>query len=49
MHAPFPRLSDTPATVRAPAPALGEHTEDILSDIGLSSDRIAELRESGVI
>lgn len=49
MHAPFPRLSDTPATVRAPAPALGEHTDDILSETGLSSDRIAALRESGVI
>lgn len=49
MHAPFPRLSDTPATVRAPAPALGEHTDDILSGMGLSSDRIAALRESGVI
>ena len=49
MHAPFPRLSDTPATVRAPAPALGEHSEDVLSDIGLSPDRIAALREGGVI
>ncbi len=49
VHAPFPRLSETPANVRGPAPALGEHTNDILADIGLSSDGIAALRDSGVI
>ena len=49
MHAPFPRLSETPASVRGPAPRLGEHTDDILADIGISSDRIAALRDSGVI
>jgi formyl-CoA transferase len=30
------------------APALGEHTEEILSGIGYSQERIAELRENGV-
>ncbi len=49
MHAPFPRLSETPAIVRAPAPTLGEHADDILLELGLSSDRIAALREGGVI
>ncbi|MXY33600.1 MAG: CoA transferase [Boseongicola sp. SB0664_bin_43] len=49
MHAPFPRLSDTPATVRAPAPTLGEHTDDILLSLGLSPHRIAALRDGGVI
>ncbi|MEM1049689.1 MAG: CaiB/BaiF CoA-transferase family protein [Pseudomonadota bacterium] len=49
MHAPFPRLSGTPASVRAPAPALGEHTDGILTDLGIPQARIAALRESGII
>lgn len=32
-----------------PVPGLGEHSADILSDLGLSSDRIQELRTAGVI
>ncbi|MEX0339941.1 MAG: CaiB/BaiF CoA transferase family protein [Arenibacterium sp.] len=49
MHAPFPRLSETPATVRAPAPKLGQHTDEILSDLGLSQTQITGLREAGII
>ena len=49
MHAPFPRLSSTPASVRAPAPQLGEHTDQILSELGVSSDKIEQLRESGIV
>jgi len=32
-----------------PAPALGEHTEDILSQIGLTSAEISSLRSKGAI
>ena len=49
MHAPFPRLSGTPAGVRAPAPGLGEHTDAILAEIGLDSERIEQLRKDGVV
>jgi len=49
MHAPFPRLSETPATVRAPAPKLGEHTDQILAEIGKSKEQITALREEGFI
>ncbi|MFQ5699277.1 MAG: CaiB/BaiF CoA transferase family protein [Myxococcota bacterium] len=40
-------LSDTPLEIGAPPPELGQHTEEILLEAGLSWDRIAELRGSG--
>ena len=44
------RLSETPGSVRSPAPELGQHTEEILTDLlGWDWDRIAALREKGVI
>jgi len=40
---PF-HLSETPGAVVAPAPLLGQHTEEVLSDaLGYSKDRIEEL------
>jgi crotonobetainyl-CoA:carnitine CoA-transferase CaiB-like acyl-CoA transferase len=42
------KLSRTPATVRAPAPEWGEHTDDILIELGYSNDEINELRSKGV-
>jgi crotonobetainyl-CoA:carnitine CoA-transferase CaiB-like acyl-CoA transferase len=41
------KLSRTPGTVHAAAPALGEHTEEVLREAGLSTDEIAALLESG--
>jgi alpha-methylacyl-CoA racemase len=41
------RLSRTPGTVHTPAPALGEHTRDVLADAGLSAEEIEALFESG--
>lgn len=35
MHQTFPRLSATPGVVRAPAPRLGEHTAEILAELGV--------------
>ncbi|MEO0916086.1 MAG: CaiB/BaiF CoA-transferase family protein [Pseudomonadota bacterium] len=49
MHAPFPRLSETPATVRSPAPRIGEHSDDVLRCIGLTDDQIAALRDKGIV
>ena len=46
----FPvKLSGTPARLRRPAPALGEHTDEILRALGYSPDRIAALRERGIV
>ncbi len=41
------KLSRTPASVHRPAPALGEHTAELLGEAGLSEDEVAALIESG--
>jgi crotonobetainyl-CoA:carnitine CoA-transferase CaiB-like acyl-CoA transferase len=44
----FPiKLSRTPASIELPAPALGEHTEELLSEAGYSKEEIQALEESG--
>ena len=41
------KMSRTPGTVHAPAPALGEHTEEVLREAGFSDEEIAVLLASG--
>ena len=44
------KLSATPGAVRRAPPALGEHTEEILTgDFGLAASQITEMRAGGVI
>jgi formyl-CoA transferase/CoA:oxalate CoA-transferase len=44
------RLSETPGSVRTPAPMLGEHTDLVLRDLlGLDASAIAALRAAGAI
>ena len=43
------RLLDTPPLLRHAPPALGAHTEEVLSALGLDRTAIARLREAGVI
>ncbi len=49
MHNVIPRLSGTPGKLRRPAPALGQHTREVLRGIGYSDARIAELVKEGVV
>ncbi len=49
MHNVVPRLSDTPGSLRLPAPALGEHTREILHSLGYDEVRRAALIEAGTI
>ncbi|MEV0415211.1 CoA transferase [Streptomyces sp. NPDC050448] len=43
------RLSDTPGSVRSAGPRLGEHTADILGELGIGAEGLAALAERGVI
>jgi crotonobetainyl-CoA:carnitine CoA-transferase CaiB-like acyl-CoA transferase len=43
------RFSETPAAIRRPAPALGEHTQEVLAELGYSSGEIAELPPEGAL
>jgi len=47
----FPyKLSGTPAEIHRPPPLLGEHTEEVLTDLlGYSAEGVASLREKGTI
>ncbi|WP_395024241.1 CaiB/BaiF CoA transferase family protein [Comamonas odontotermitis] len=43
------RLTATPPVVRRPPPAMGQHTDEILAEMGRSQAQIAQLRESGAV
>jgi len=43
------KLSETPGSVRDSAPLLGQHTDVILAEAGLSTAEIARLRDAGVV
>jgi crotonobetainyl-CoA:carnitine CoA-transferase CaiB-like acyl-CoA transferase len=43
-------MSAGPSTYwRAPAPTLGQHTDEVLREIGVTTDELAALRERHVI
>ncbi len=49
MVGPFIDMSDSPLKPELPAPALGEHTDVILSEAGYSPDEIDQLRKDGAV
>jgi len=49
MHPVVPRLSRTPGSIRAPAPALGQHNEEVLTSLGINAHEIENLKAKGVL
>jgi crotonobetainyl-CoA:carnitine CoA-transferase CaiB-like acyl-CoA transferase len=45
---PAARFSATPAAIRSGGPALGEHTHEVLAELGYSDAEIAALRAEGI-
>jgi crotonobetainyl-CoA:carnitine CoA-transferase CaiB-like acyl-CoA transferase len=43
------RLSATPGGIRHRAPVLGEHTDEVLGEVGYDGAAIAALRGAGVV
>ena len=43
------RLSDTPGSLRSPAPVLGQHTGEVLRELGFDDEAINRLRAENVI
>jgi crotonobetainyl-CoA:carnitine CoA-transferase CaiB-like acyl-CoA transferase len=44
-----PKFSLTPGSLRSHAPGLGEHTQQILGELGFAAAKIDEMQNSGVI
>ena len=49
MHQAFPRLSKTPGKIRNSAPSLGDDTDFVLKEIGISEKQIQMLRKNKII
>ena len=48
IETPF-RMSQTPGTIRHRAPLLGEHTDEVLAEIGYGAAEITDLRERAIV
>jgi crotonobetainyl-CoA:carnitine CoA-transferase CaiB-like acyl-CoA transferase len=46
---PAARFEKTPAELRSPAPRLGEHTEAVLAELGITEEERTSLQERGAI
>lgn len=44
-----PKFSDTPARLRSTAPVPGQHTDELLREVGYTDAEIASLRERGAV
>ena len=49
MHQTFPRLSKTPGKIKKSAPLVGENTDDVLREIGITDLQIQQLRKQNII
>ena len=48
VETPF-RLSATPGSIRTRPPLLGEHTDEVLGELGLTADQISDLRAKEIV
>ena len=46
---PAERMDGTPSEISRPAPTLGQHTDEVLGEMGLERDTIEKLRADGVL
>lgn len=49
MTRPAARFDATPAELRLPAPMLGEHTDEVLTEMGMSPEQLAEFHAAGLL
>jgi formyl-CoA transferase len=49
MHHVVPRLLGTPGAIRSPAPRLGQHNRELLSELGLDQARYSEMVSGGIV
>ncbi|MFM9881869.1 MAG: CaiB/BaiF CoA transferase family protein [Burkholderiales bacterium] len=45
----MPKLSETPGSIREAAPRLGEHTDEILASLGITTEQRQAMRARGII
>ncbi len=43
------KMSETPVSYRRAPPTMGQHTDEVLEEFGLSTEELAKLRDGGVI
>ncbi|MCH8008357.1 MAG: CoA transferase [Chloroflexi bacterium] len=43
------KLSETPGAVRSTTPVPGQHTDEVLADLGFDSEAISAMREGGIV
>ncbi|MDP6715765.1 MAG: CoA transferase, partial [SAR202 cluster bacterium] len=48
MAGPMISMSETPLKAQSASPALGQHTDEILSEMGLDAETIQKLKDAGV-
>jgi len=49
MHHVVPHFSETAGSIRSRAPKLGEHTQEVLAEAGLSQEQVIRLLSDGVV
>jgi formyl-CoA transferase len=49
MAGPMIQMSETPLEVHGPSPTLGQHTDEVLHELGYDAARIDDLRARGVV